>query len=60
MLDALFDHDLLCLGVRPIRFSKRPKSRDHFSRLPELIELIRVNFENEEAIWQKKRAASKR
>lgn len=49
--EALFDLDLVKLRVKTIRFPKR-KGIDKYSRLPELIDLLRINLANKSYIWE--------
>jgi hypothetical protein len=52
MLEALFERDLLRLGVKIIRFPVDNLSEDPYSRLPELIKLMRQHIEDKDAIWK--------
>lgn len=51
MRKALFDRDLLRLGVKVIRFPVDYSLDDPYSRLPELVELMRQHVGDEDAIW---------
>ena len=51
MREALFDRDLLRLGVKVIRFPVDHSLDDPYSRLPELVELMRQHVGDKETIW---------
>ena len=51
MFDALFDQDLLRIGVRPIRFDKRPATGNEFSRLHELLDMCSDHLANGGLVW---------
>jgi hypothetical protein len=52
MSEALFDLDLSRLGVKTIRFPVDSALDDPYSRLPELIDLMRQDLVDKSAIWQ--------
>jgi hypothetical protein len=51
MQEALFDSDLLTLGVRTVRYPIQPRSEDRHSRLPELIKLLALASEKPDTLW---------
>jgi hypothetical protein len=51
MREALFDRDLFRLGVKVIRYPVNQSSDEPYSRLPDLLELMRQHAEDEESIW---------
>ncbi len=51
MFEVLFDYDLYRLGVKVIRFPIDKKSDNPYSRLPELIEIMKNYLADEETIW---------
>ena len=51
MSEVLFDHDLYRLGVKVIRFPIDKTSVNPYSRLPELIEIMKNYLDDEESIW---------
>jgi hypothetical protein len=52
MYNSLFDNDLLRLGVKVIRYPKVHSLEDRYSRLPELIELLKGHLVNGKSIWE--------
>lgn len=51
MQEALFDSDLLTLGVRTVRYPIQSGSKDEHSRLPELIHLLALASEEPDTLW---------
>ena len=48
---ALFDSDLIQIGIRVIRFPKKVAPNDPYGRLSELIELLSNAVSNKDIIW---------
>lgn len=53
---SLFDRDLASLGVRSIRFPRRPTGADRYSRLSELVDLLAQMRNDPEAAWSQDNA----
>jgi hypothetical protein len=50
--DALFDYDLSRIRVKTIRFLERGQGEDRYSRLPELIDYMRLSLDDPSFIWE--------